>query len=226
MNAAICLNFHGIGTPERELEHDEARYWVSRSQFEKVLDHIVSSARPAHYVITFDDGNLSDVKIALPALLDRGLSARFFVLTGRLDQPGSLGAQDLRTLLDAGMTVGSHGINHVAWPSLNDADLQDEVNGSRKQLNTVCGQPITEAGIPFGRYDKRVLTSLRAAGYDTVWTSDGGRMGSDKFLRARTSLRGDMNSTEMANVLNGTLPMARKLRRAIGMTRKRLFTTG
>lgn len=226
MNNAICLNFHGIGTPERKLEDDEAPYWVSLQQFEQVLDHVARASNETEYVITFDDGNRSDISIALPELLNRGLTARFFVLTGRLDQPGSLGSRDLRTLIDAGMTVGSHGINHVAWPSLSDTDLNDEIVTSRAQLEGICGQPVTEAGIPFGRYDRRVIAALKSAGYQKIWTSDGGRMGSDSFIKARTSLRGDMTESEFTDALNAVMPLARKLRRAIGMTRKRLFRTG
>jgi len=33
--------------------------------------------------LSFDDGNRSDVGIALPALLERELSATFFVVAGR-----------------------------------------------------------------------------------------------------------------------------------------------
>ncbi|UWQ16057.1 polysaccharide deacetylase family protein (plasmid) [Aliiroseovarius sp. M344] len=225
MNTAICLNFHGIGTPERMLEDDEVPYWVSVPQFERVLDHVAHAPSTTEYFITFDDGNRSDISIALPALLDRGLTARFFVLTGRLDQPGSLGSQDLRKLIDAGMKIGSHGIDHVAWPSLSDAELNKELVASRTQLETICGQPITEAGIPFGRYDRRVIAALKSAGYQTIWTSDGGHMGSDGFIKARTSLRGNMSASELSDALNAVMPLAKKLRRSIGMARKRLFRT-
>ena len=45
--------------------------------------------------ISFDDGNASDLEIGLPALLERGLTATFFVLAGRLGRPGSLDADEV-----------------------------------------------------------------------------------------------------------------------------------
>ena len=97
----VC--FHGIGTPQRVLEPGEDSYWISRDTFLGVLDRVVDRD---HVRLSFDDGNASDVEFALPALLERGLTATFFVVAGRLDQPGSLSRDDVRRLHDAGMTIG------------------------------------------------------------------------------------------------------------------------
>ena len=58
----------------RPLEPDEDKTWVTVEQFEQVLDAAVG--RP-DVRITFDDGNASDVEIALPRLVDRGLTGEF-----------------------------------------------------------------------------------------------------------------------------------------------------
>ena len=68
--------------------------------------------------LSFDDGYASDMEIALPALLERGLSARFFPLAGKLGRPGYLTAAGVRELAAAGMALGSHGMRHrsgAAW---------------------------------------------------------------------------------------------------------------
>src|SRR3954471_13664576 len=103
----INLTVHGIGDPPRDrtLDPGEDRTWVTVEQFEQVLDAVVG--RP-DVRLTFDDGNASDVEIALPRLLERGLSAEFFVLTGLLGEPGRLAVDDARLLREAGMRVGSH----------------------------------------------------------------------------------------------------------------------
>jgi len=77
--------------------------------------------------IFFDDSNRSDVDIALPALLERGMRATFFVLAGRLDDPAHLDDSDLRRLVAAGMGIGSHGMRHRDWRRLDDAELDDEL---------------------------------------------------------------------------------------------------
>ncbi len=93
MTRAIGLNFHGVGTPARKMETGEAPYWLSKAQFIDTLDRIAAAPNPGAYVITFDDGNISDHEIALPALVDHGLQATFFVLTGRIGMAGSLEAR-------------------------------------------------------------------------------------------------------------------------------------
>lgn len=218
----VGLIFHGIGTPGRDLEPGEAPYWVSVAQFEAVLDRIAALADPGRIRISFDDGNASDHDIALPRLLARGLAADFFVLSGRLGRPGSLDAAQVRELQAAGMTIGSHGIAHLNWRNLDDAALEDELVGSRRALEAVTGRQVTTAGIPFGSYDARVLRALRRAGYAAAFSSDRGDMDQHAFLRPRTSITGAMAAEDIPAILSGRLPLPARLRRGIGMTRKRL----
>ncbi len=226
MTRLIGINFHGIGTPQRPLEPGEAPYWLNQERFEHVLDKIAAAPDPSRFAITFDDGNLSDREIALPALVGRGLRARFFLLTGRLGAAGSLDAPDVKALMEAGMTIGSHGIDHAVWPALEEAALARELRDSRSRLEDLCGCAVREAGIPFGRYDARVLRALRAAGYTAAWSSDGGTLRQDAFLRARTSLRAVMPDAIIAAILAGRMPPLRQLRRALGMARRRWTVTG
>ena len=223
MARKIGINFHGIGAPARDLEDGEAPYWLAEAQFTRVLDRIASAPDPHQFVVTFDDGNLSDYEIALPALKQRGLTATFFVLTGRLDEPGSLGREHVQALISAGMSIGSHGIAHVDWSLLEPAALDTELSQSREVLQELCAQQVTEAGIPFGCYNARVLRALRQHGYRVAFSSDMGLMNDAAFLRPRTSLRGDMTETEFDALLAGRMPPAKQLRRALGMTRKRLL---
>lgn len=107
----IC--FHGVGTCRVERESGESRYWVNTDSFLRILDELVGRSEVR---ISFDDGNRSDVTIALPALRERGLDATFFVLAGRFDDPDSLDRDDVRELRAAGMTIGTHGWAHIPWP--------------------------------------------------------------------------------------------------------------
>lgn len=223
MARLIGLNFHGIGTPARDLEEGEAPYWLSEERFFDVLDRVAENPDPSTYCLTFDDGNLSDYKIALPALKQRRLTATFFVLTGRLDKTGSLARDHVKALLSAGMSVGSHGIAHVAWNMLGTAALEQELTGSREILQELCDVAVTKAGIPFGRYDARVLRALRRTGYTTAYSSDAGFMNDTAFLRPRTSLRGDLTSADIDAILAGRMPVTRRMRRTVSMIRKQLL---
>jgi peptidoglycan/xylan/chitin deacetylase (PgdA/CDA1 family) len=180
------LTFHGVGEPPRPLAPGEAAVWLSGPRFLALLDAVRDHD---DIRISFDDSNRSDVDIALPALLDRGMSATFFVLAGRLDEPDRLGAEDVRRLVTAGMGVGSHGLLHRDWRRLDERELTEELMASRRILESVAGTPVADASVPFGSYDRRVLTRARRdSGYARVFTSDGGTARADAWLQPRTSM--------------------------------------
>jgi peptidoglycan/xylan/chitin deacetylase (PgdA/CDA1 family) len=213
--------FHGIGMPGRPLERGEDRYWISEDRFRRCLDVVASMPDPSSVHISFDDGNASDRDIALPALVERGLKADFFVLTGRIGQPGSLGADGLRALRGAGMGVGSHGINHLNWREIPADVLLAELEGSRSALAQHCGDGIDRASVPFGRYNGRVVAAVRAAGYQCLATNDGGPFVRGAFLVPRTNMRVDMPDQDFRDLITGNERLSRRVRRFAGRVRRR-----
>jgi peptidoglycan/xylan/chitin deacetylase (PgdA/CDA1 family) len=185
LERTINLTFHGIGDPGRELFPGEADVWISREQFMSMLD---CAAGRDDVRITFDDGNASDLEIALPALCQRGLTATFFVVAGRLGDPHFLDEAGARELAAAGMEVGCHGMRHRAWRGLDDRSLDEELVESKAILERVVGRPVARAACPFGAYDRRVLRTLRGAGYELVYTSDRGTARPDEWLQVRNSV--------------------------------------
>jgi len=220
---ARALNFHGIGSPPAETDSAERRYWITKDAFYQVIDRIPAWQEQQRILITFDDGNASDLEIAAPALLERGLRATFFVLTGRLEQPGYLSADDVRQLRDMRFGIGSHGQDHVSWPDQTPAALHAEVFHSRDRLEQVLGAPVTEAAIPFGNYNRKVIQALKAAKYEAAWTSDGGAIRGNGFLRPRTSIRSDMSVHDVQHCLTGRLHPVREARRVLSKAKKAFF---
>lgn len=206
----VVLTVHGIGAPPRALDPGEHRTWVSVEQFEQALDAVVG--RP-DVRLTFDDGNASDVDIALPRLVERGLTAHFFLLAGRLGEHGRVDADGVRELVDAGMSIGSHGWAHRDWRRLDPSEVHDEIVEAPRRLASVAGRPVTTAAVPFGSYDRTVLTRLRAAGTERVYTSDGGPTTPDRWLQSRTSLREDTAVDDVRGLFERT-PLARRVHRA------------
>lgn len=184
--ARVNLCFHGIGRPVREREPGEAAYWIDQDLFHRVLDEVADDPRVR---LSFDDGNASDVEVALPALVERDLHATFFVLAGRLDDPVSLGRDEVRELLAAGMTIGTHGHAHRPWRGLDGASATAELCGAREVLASVTGRPVLDAALPLGRYDRALLGALRTLGYRSVHTSDRRWARPDAWLQPRFSLR-------------------------------------
>lgn len=210
MSERLVLNLHGIGPPPSGVPAEELRYWCSVMAFEALLDTVVplSSATGVPIEITFDDGNLSDATIALPALVKRGLRATFFVCAGRMGQPDYVDALALREMLSAGMAIGSHGWQHVDWRRCDDAALEQETQGALDAIGDALGQTIDQVGVPFGSYDRRVLSRLRRCALRAVFTSDGGRAPATGWLVPRHSYTDDWHEgklRELATAADGIL---------------------
>jgi peptidoglycan/xylan/chitin deacetylase (PgdA/CDA1 family) len=183
----VTLCFHGIGTPGRRLEHGEERFWIGIDQFSAIVEAIRSHPRQAD--ITFDDSNESDFLHALPLLQRLGLSARFFVITNRLDTVGSLSSEQLFAIHDAGMPIGTHGMSHESWRDLAALQMLDEeLTGSAKVLEKITRLPVTEAALPRGQYDRHVLAALRRQGFDRVYSVDEGTSRRSSWLRSRYTI--------------------------------------
>lgn len=220
MDLDVILNFHGVGSPRRTLEPGEGPYWIEADRFEEIVRLIRAAPRRAG--ITFDDGNASDLEICAPVLARQGLTARIFVLAGRLGAEGSLSAGNLGTLQEMGFEIGSHGHDHVDWRRLDAAGEGRELVTARETIAAACRRPVREAAIPFGLYDRGVLGRLRRHGYARIFTSDGLDAG-DGFLVPRHSVRADMTLERIRDILAGRELARRRLRRRAAMLRKRLF---
>lgn len=184
----INICFHGIGEPARELEVGEACYWITRDQYLTFLDEIVHIPDVR---ISFDDSNTSDVEVGLSGLVDRGLTATFFALAGRIGARGSLDADQLRTLASRGMTIGTHGMDHRPWPAMDAVERNRELVVAREQIAEIVSAPVDQAALPLGRYNRRLLVDLRTLGYLRVHTSDRRRASSHSWLQPRFSIRRD-----------------------------------
>jgi peptidoglycan/xylan/chitin deacetylase (PgdA/CDA1 family) len=213
----VC--FHGVGTPQRELEPGEDAYWVDVDRYLRILDEIAtwSSAR-----ISFDDANTSDVQISLPALVERGLSAQFFLVAGRLGKPGSLAVEDVRELVDRGMAIGTHGMSHQSWLNMNAVAREAELVEARQRIEDVSGVPVTEAACPLGRYDRRLLSDLRRLGYLRVYTSDRRVASQDSWLQPRFSVRREDTPESLRAALLSRPSLARRTRVTVVGLVKRL----
>ncbi|MFI7544404.1 polysaccharide deacetylase family protein [Actinoplanes sp. NPDC049599] len=214
----INICFHGIGTPQRELEPGEDRYWVSEELFLAVLDEV--REWPA-VRLSFDDGNTSDVEIGLPALLARGLTADFFVLAARLESAGSLDEKAVRQLHDSGMGIGSHGMWHRPWRGMDPATSDAELVQARDRLAAVVGTGVDTAACPLGRYDRRLLGRMRQLGYTRVFTSDRRRARAGSWLQPRYSVRRDDTPGSLrAEALVGPGPLSRLKLEAVGTVKR------
>jgi peptidoglycan/xylan/chitin deacetylase (PgdA/CDA1 family) len=219
LGSLIVLNFHCIGKPKRPLVDGEDDVCVDRQQFVEILD-VISGRSDVH--LTFDDGNHSDVSEALPELVRRGLRAEFFLCPARFGTSEFLDESDVRELQRAGMLLGSHGMDHVRWRRLGRSAIQREIVQAKQLLEDAWQAPVETAACPFGAYDRRTLGALRSAGFNRVYTSDGGWANAKDWLVARNTVRRSDSAESIERMLNassGTGSLVRTAKRWIKQLR-------
>jgi peptidoglycan/xylan/chitin deacetylase (PgdA/CDA1 family) len=159
---------------------------------------------PAHkqVAITLDDGIACCYERFLPILQEFGVPATVFVVSGRVGgyndwdvETGGLKRRmvtstELRALCDAGVVIGSHGVNHVRLAHLDATTMRAEIRASKAELEDLIGQQLHHFAYPYGSYTKAVTEAVQQAGYQSAFTSDFGRNrpGADLFTLRRTSI--------------------------------------
>jgi peptidoglycan/xylan/chitin deacetylase (PgdA/CDA1 family) len=184
------LTYHRVHTlpaaGERGLIVDPSTFAGQLDALHRAGYHTISQAKLFHalydggrlprkpVLISVDDGYVDDVRTILPDLKRRHMVATFFVITGRMTEPGFLSAAQIRELDRAGMDVGDHTAHHVDLRLLPPTELRAEVAGSRRKLEAVLGHPVYFFAYPFGRFDDAVVQAVHAAGFTMAYTADGG----------------------------------------------------
>jgi peptidoglycan/xylan/chitin deacetylase (PgdA/CDA1 family) len=153
--------------------HDGGYQTVSQTQLFRAL-YEGKALPPKPVLISVDDGYVDDVRTILPDLERWHMVATFFVITGRMTEPGFLTASQIRELDRAGMDVGDHTAHHVDLRLLTPSQLQAETAGSRKTLEAVLGHPVYFFAYPFGYFNDQVVQAVRDAGFTMAYTTQGG----------------------------------------------------
>jgi peptidoglycan/xylan/chitin deacetylase (PgdA/CDA1 family) len=163
---------------------EEGDYVLPVELFARQLDLLASENRPVFLpsasataapggsvVLTFDDGCDSDVREALPLLRAHGFRAAFFVNPGRLGRPGYLTWPQVIALAEAGMAVGSHGLDHRLLDDLPDDELLRDLAVSKEALEQHLGRGVEWLSLPGGSGGIRAWRAARGLGYKMVFGS-------------------------------------------------------
>jgi peptidoglycan/xylan/chitin deacetylase (PgdA/CDA1 family) len=218
-NKILIVNFHGLGDPPAECKPCDRHLWVEPHVFESMLDTV---AEHAGMCITFDDGNASDYDVALAALTKRNLTAQFFIVCNRLNDPRSLTDWQVRALAEAGMEIGLHGLRHVSWRGIPRAELATQIGQARDQLEELLDAPVKTVACPFGAYDRCVLQVLRSLGFTRVYTSDRGHAATNAWLQPRNTVHREDRPADIVGWHDNCHSALQTLVRKAKLTYKRL----
>jgi peptidoglycan/xylan/chitin deacetylase (PgdA/CDA1 family) len=165
-------------------------------------------------VLTFDDGR-EDNLYAAEMLRDRGMSATFFISPGLIGKPGFLSLDAIKRIAGfPGMTIGSHTVNHVYLPDVDNETLQKEIEVSKRQLEQILERPVLTLCYPLGGFDRRALSAVEKAGYLGACTTNRGFSRSfDRFAMRRIKINNKDMGFFFWRKLSGYYPIFNNLRR-------------
>jgi peptidoglycan/xylan/chitin deacetylase (PgdA/CDA1 family) len=189
------LNYHSIGDAASNYVVPAAAFqeqldWLVGAGFRTVSLHELVEARAGRAVLprravilTFDDGRSDALSVVLPLLRKRGMRATFFIITGRVGEPGFLTWEGVRALAAAGMEIGSHTQTHPRLPELTDEAAEEELKLSKARLEKELGQPVEVLAYPYNSLRSHTASLAAAAGYRVAVA--GTAHGSSDLLRLR-----------------------------------------
>ena len=203
---------------------------VTPIRLDAALDLLERPVDDGQYVcITFDDGYLDNLEHALPVLEELGIPATIFIISEVLEgrrtfdwypEPHpALGLDELPRVLESGLVdVQGHSKTHPRLTALTDWQLEAEVAGAKRELESHLDYTLTSFAYPAGIYGQREVAAVLAAGFragvSTTPGVNGGGVGLGELRR--TMIRWRDSRADFAAKLAGALdaPTRRDARRA------------
>lgn len=176
----LVLTLHGIGDSyiPKSVRKDIKTYiyTITEDLFSQMVGllkeknvltatELINQGVDGSIAITFDDGYLSDYKIAYKILLESSLKATFYVTADNVGKEGYCGWWELREMADHGMEIGSHGYTHRYLTGMSEEQARVEIRDSKKKLEKELGITVNSFAAVGGHYNKKILGYVRESGY-------------------------------------------------------------
>lgn len=189
---SVVLMYHALyrGNDTSLIDDEDLPYAISEATFIAQMDLLVSrqvglfdGVETPEIVITFDDGHVSNLDIAVSALVERQLCAYFFITTDFIGKrAGFMDSNQLRILSETpGMVLGSHGKTHTFFDDLTATDSVHELVHSRELVESITGRHCQSISFPGGRYSAQTLMQMKTSGYVQWFDSSVATVSSTEF---------------------------------------------
>ncbi len=154
------------------------------------------------YMVTFDDGYVSDYTIVFPILESLGIRATFFINTSNIGKPGFLNWGMVIEMQKKGNVFGSHGHNHLKMTDISLQESKYEFIKSKELYELHTGVEIRLFSFPYGRYNNSLLSLSSECGYTNCFISKHGVVSLIGSVIPRNSINGSMDDLDISKTLN------------------------
>lgn len=156
-------------------------------------------------VITFDDAYRDNYTNAFPLLREREMIATIFVVTDFMDEgrPAYLTWEMAREMLAAGISIESHGRNHISLKNQSQDYLVWQALGSLETIEFEMGIRPRFVSYPAGEFDEHTIDIFQSANYWAGFTTIQGATHStdDLFRLHRVRVRNTTEPEELIRLL-------------------------
>ena len=157
------------------------------------------------YMVTFDDGYVSDYTIVFPLLESLGIRATFFINTSNIGQPGFLNWSMVIEMQKKGNVFGSHGHNHLKMTDISLQESKYEFIKSKELYELHTGMEMRLFSFPYGSYSKSLLSLSIECGYTNCFISKHGVVSLIESVIPRNSINSSMDMGDIHKVLSSSL---------------------
>ncbi|MBI3959411.1 MAG: polysaccharide deacetylase family protein [Chloroflexi bacterium] len=190
----------------RQLDRMQAEGYTTISLYD-LLAHLWEGAplpeKPV--VLTFDDGYRDNYTNAFPLLRQRGMIATIFVVTDFMDEerPDYLTWEMAREMLAAGISIESHGRNHISLKNRDRDYLVWQALGSLETIEFELGVRPRFVSYPAGEFDAEIIAIFQSANYWAGFTTIQGATHStgDPLRLHRVRVRNTTEPDELSRLL-------------------------
>jgi peptidoglycan/xylan/chitin deacetylase (PgdA/CDA1 family) len=113
------------------------------------------------FMITFDDSRIEHFEIAAPILEKYGYRGVFFIMTITYSKKNYMSTEQIKTLSDAGHTIGLHSWDHTMATKYNDSiDWEKQVIAPKQKLEKIIGKTVDYWAYPNGVSNHKAALGL------------------------------------------------------------------
>jgi peptidoglycan/xylan/chitin deacetylase (PgdA/CDA1 family) len=147
-------------------------YTLPEAAFRDIAQRI-ELQHPGKIIYTFDDGHSSDLEISLSILEEVGAVSRgcFFITTSWIGKEGYMTKDQVYSLANRPVSIGTHGHTHGFFDKMTDKELAEELSVSRQIVEGITGRQVDALSVPGGKFDDRLKKLAAATGYKRIFTS-------------------------------------------------------
>lgn len=195
MDSAIVLGYHSIDDSGSSISvapnefEDQMNFLFLRGYTTTILREYVDSImmnKPIpskRIVLTFDDGYKNNYDIAFPILKAFGFTATIFLVTGFMDKVDSwekdneipslslLSWNEVIEMKKYGIDFQPHSHSHPSLTNLSPDEVKTEIISSKREIESRLNQEAKIFSYPYGKYDERVIKTLKDLGFKAAVTS-------------------------------------------------------